>query len=96
MKSLGKKGKRDKAELDAITPALKAKSGGKCMKCGKLPDFRGLSRHHLSYRSQGGNNSSENVELWCGVCHDAEHFKSKKAGPRDRTGDFERRRMKPA
>lgn len=94
MKQLGKKGAKDKKELAAITPSLKVKSKGKCMKCGKLPDFRGLSRHHLAHRSRGGNNSPENVELWCGVCHGAEHNTAKKTGPRNRTGDFEKQGMR--
>ena len=94
MKQIGKKGAKDKKELAAITPALKDQSKGKCMKCGKLPDFRGLSRHHLEHRSQGGGNAADNVILICGTCHDAEHS-TKKAGPRNRLHDWEKQGMRP-
>ena len=93
MKQIGKKGFKDKKELSAITPELEAMSEGKCMQCGKAPDFRGLQKHHLVHRSQGGDNSLANVQMWCGSCHDAEHNSSKSTGYRDRTGDYEKRNM---
>ena len=96
IKQLGKKGLKDKKELSAIAPVLEAKSKGKCMKCGKLPDFRGLQKHHLAHRAQGGNNSLLNVEMWCGLCHDTEHNTAKKTGPRDRTHDWEKQGMSAA
>lgn len=46
---------------------------GKCMKCGALPDFRGLSLHHLVFRSQGGEGIKENLILVCGRCHSQFH-----------------------
>ena len=69
IKPVGKRGKRNRSELAAITPALKAVSKGLCMHCGNLPDWRGLQRHHLIHRSALGKNTKDNVELWCAPCH---------------------------
>jgi 5-methylcytosine-specific restriction endonuclease McrA len=54
------------AELDAITPALTARSRGRCEIC-RVSDA--VVRHHRLRRSQGGVN-----ELWCllhlcNACH---------------------------
>ena len=99
MKQIGKKGAKDKKELAAITPALKDQSKGKCMKCGKLPDGRGLQKHHLEHKSQGGNNAIENVQLWCAPCHfGPDGHKTEgmpKAGPRNRLHDWEKQGMRP-
>ena len=95
IKQLGKKGLKDKKEMAAITPALKAKSKGVCMRCGKPPDFRGLSKAHKTFKSQGGANTVENVELLCGKCHDDDHLKTTTPKRRDRTHDWEKQGMRP-
>ena len=47
--------------------------GGYCMKCHILPDFRGLSKHEIKMRSQGGDpTDKENCLLLCGKCHSAQ------------------------
>ena len=61
--------KQRKAER-ILSQKLLEKSGGFCMRCGKLPDFRGLSKHELVFRSRGGNPLDENnTILICGKCH---------------------------
>ena len=44
-----------------------------CEDCGKAPDFRGLVLHHMTKRSQGGDESDGNLKWLCGKCHSAEH-----------------------
>ena len=46
---------------------------GLCEKCHQLPDWRGLSGHHKILRSQGGEDTPENLIILCGFCHSAEH-----------------------
>lgn len=72
LKKVGKKGKRTKKELDAITPALKERSKGLCENCGKLGRWPGkgwrfLERMHKD--NNRNNNTLENVEMWCWFCH---------------------------
>ena len=69
IKRVGKVGRRNRADKTRITPGLKAKSGGRCMHCGRWPDWRGLQRHRKVYGSQGGWYTEENTELWCAPCH---------------------------
>ncbi len=52
---------------------IKPPEDGRCEKCHKLPDFRGLQKHHKRFRSQGGNDGRENLIWLCGKCHDKEH-----------------------
>lgn len=48
--------------------------GGKCEKCHKLPDFRGLSKHEIKSRAQGGDPTDpDNCLLLCGRYHSKEH-----------------------
>jgi 5-methylcytosine-specific restriction endonuclease McrA len=62
-----------KAEKE-LSKKMLDKCGGKCMKCGKLPDWRGLSKHEIIFRSQGGDPLDEsNCQLLCGTCHDLIH-----------------------
>ena len=44
-----------------------------CEQCGQAPDFRGLAPHHMEKRSQGGDESPDNLKWLCGKCHSAEH-----------------------
>ena len=45
----------------------------RCHACGDLPDFRGLSVHHIKKRSQGGGHEESNLKILCGKCHSKEH-----------------------
>ena len=47
--------------------------GGFCEICGENPDWRGLSRSHLTPRSQGGLTTLENVAMSCYTCHSLRH-----------------------
>jgi hypothetical protein len=58
------------AELDALTPALCARSGGRCEIC---RDVEATERHHRLRRSQGGLNSLENLLHLCRYCHGVVH-----------------------
>lgn len=56
-------------------PLLWKRAGGKCEKCHKLPDFRGLSKHEIKSRAQGGDPTDpDNCQLLCGNCHSEVHF----------------------
>jgi hypothetical protein len=64
------------AELDAVTPALEARSGGWCELgisgvCGT--GMAGLHRHHRRRRSQGGTNDLSNLIHLCDGCHTYVH-----------------------
>lgn len=44
--------------------------GGYCMLCGRLPDFRGLSKHEIVFRSHGGSPTDRsNCIILCQPCH---------------------------
>lgn len=58
------------AELDAITPALCARSGGVCEICG---ESAATERHHRLRRSQGGLNELENLLHLCRYDHGLVH-----------------------
>lgn len=66
---LGALGRHRREGLNKLQPP----SDGLCQICHQPPDFRGLSRHHIKKRSQGGNESKENIMWLCGKCHDKEH-----------------------
>ncbi len=65
-----KQAKRNR-ELAKIEPP----EDGRCQnpKCHKLPDFRGLQKHHKIFRSLMDNDNLENIIWLCGNCHDKEH-----------------------
>ena len=55
---------------------LLERSKGLCEHCGNPPDWRGLSKHHLKHKGMGGTShiyTDLEIEMWCGICHDAEH-----------------------
>ena len=58
----------------AFTAELVNRTGGRCQRCGQLPDWRGLSKHEKVKRSQGGDPlDPNNCEILCGRCHSKEH-----------------------
>lgn len=67
-KSLQKLAKRNK-ELSKIPYP----SDGRCQECGGLPDWRGLAKHHIVFRSHGGGDEKENIMWLCGKCHSKKH-----------------------
>jgi 5-methylcytosine-specific restriction endonuclease McrA len=58
------------AELDAITPALAARSRGRCEICRTA---NAVVRHHRLRRSQGGANTLANLMHLCPPCHSTVH-----------------------
>lgn len=44
---------------------------GRCARCDRMG--RPLHLHHSKFRSQGGDDREENLELICTDCHDKEH-----------------------
>ncbi len=58
---------------DELRQKLLAEHGGKCMECHQFPDFRGLSLHHITFKSHGGLSEEGNVSLCCGKCHSRFH-----------------------
>ena len=70
-----KKAAKDR-ELDAVTPLLKSRSGGRCevsqgeSRCWFPADHR----HHVRMRSQGGDHSLENLLHVCQEHHEYIHM----------------------
>ena len=66
-------------QLRECYQAVDARDGGKCRICGRWakPNAVGLlqrmHRHHMVYRSQGGEESPENILSVCAACHTAIH-----------------------
>jgi 5-methylcytosine-specific restriction endonuclease McrA len=55
---------------------LMERSGGRCMICGGLPDWRGLAIHHLELRQMGGTRrvyTDDDLAVVCGRCHSQFH-----------------------
>lgn len=47
---------------------------GLCEECHQPPDWRGLSKHEVLSRAQGGDPTDEsNCLMLCGRCHSKEH-----------------------
>lgn len=69
--------KRRQAKADrAVYAAVTARDLGCCRACGVLETpMRPAHRHHIRYRSRGGETSTENVCLLCAACHSAIHAK---------------------
>lgn len=65
---------RQKAAEKRLTNDLLSRSGGLCEDCGSAGDFRGLAKHEIRHRSQGGDPlDPANVLLLCGRCHSLRH-----------------------
>lgn len=74
IRRVSKKMARQKVKERDLSQQLLTKCNGLCMRCGNPPDFRGLSKHEVIFRSHGGNPLDENnVILVCGKCHSALH-----------------------
>ena len=44
-----------------------------CEWCGQPPDWRGMAVHHIKHRSQGGDESDDNLTWVCSRCHSRSH-----------------------
>lgn len=66
------KQKERNRQLAQIKPPI----NGRCQWCGNLPDWRGLSKHHMQFRSDCGGDDISNLVWLCAICHiDEEHRK---------------------
>jgi len=80
LRPISDKRRKQIEEERVIRQKLWERCGGRCEKCGRLPDWRGIHPHEKLFRSQGGKLSMENSIMLCSVCHDAEHGLSNKRG----------------
>lgn len=69
---------KKKAQQNRIEAELRAKlleeHSNLCQECGSQPDWRGLSKHELVFRSRGGSPiDPENCIMVCGRCHSKLH-----------------------
>lgn len=67
-----------------IRQQLAERANGHCEQCGRLPDWRGLSPHEVTFRSHGGKMSLENSVMLCGHCHSAVHLIKEVKDARDK------------
>ena len=62
-----------------VCRAVDQRDKGRCRCCGRRCDpdavdmLRRGHRHHLTYRSAGGEDSTANLVLICAMCHEDEH-----------------------
>ena len=73
MKRVSKKQSAELRKRAKLKQELIEKSGGRCERCLQLPDWRGLSLHHLKLLSQGGETEVGNATLLCFRCHSLSH-----------------------
>ena len=66
---IGKKQIKRNKELSKIPPP----TDGLCVNCRKPPDFRGLGKHHIKFRSHSGTDNKSNIAWLCGKCHSKKH-----------------------
>jgi len=74
LKPISKERRTQLAHERILIGQLLIRCGGKCEKCKRKPDWRGLSKHEIIKRSQGGNPlDPNNCLMLCGGCHNREH-----------------------
>jgi 5-methylcytosine-specific restriction endonuclease McrA len=77
--SKAEKAKTVAAQERETWAAVDARDGCCCRVCGTFCSPRAIGtlhaphRHHLVYRSAGGNTTTANLATLCAKCHDAEH-----------------------
>jgi len=74
LRRVGKKAQRNMDELADARPALLERSRGRCeAQWSQLCTGIGVHPHHIVRRSQGGDNTPDNLLLVCYFCHDLIH-----------------------
>lgn len=58
---------KGKAKI-ALYRAVYDRDGGFCQKCGQWIE-PGVIPHHIIFKSQGGSDTMENLEMLCQNCH---------------------------
>ena len=61
----------DLESYDRLRRQVLRRDGWKCQCCGSRSN---LEIHHKEFRSQGGNDSEENLITLCGACHSLLHL----------------------
>ena len=70
MREISKEMRAQKVQERKLTQELLEAQQGLCAECGRWPDWRGLSKHEIVYRSDGGDATDKNnCVLLCGDCH---------------------------
>ena len=69
IKQKSKKQSKRLRNLSKLQPPL----NGLCQNCNIKPDFRGLQKHHIIFRSHLGNDDYDNIQWLCGRCHSRLH-----------------------
>ena len=59
-------------KLQELYLSVWERDGGVCQKCGKWVE-PGTIPHHIQFRSQGGGDTLDNLELLCMECHYRRH-----------------------
>lgn len=57
-------------EYHALCKAILQRDNWKCRSCGMRS---GVCCHHIVFRSQGGEDTPENILVLCSACHDGIH-----------------------
>ena len=57
-------------EYRTLCKAILQRDGYRCRSCGMRS---GLNCHHVVFRSQGGEDTTENILVLCSACHDGIH-----------------------
>jgi 5-methylcytosine-specific restriction endonuclease McrA len=73
LKRISAKQMQRNAHLKRRRDYLLEKCHGRCMMCGEIGGWLGLSLHHKTFRSQMGDDSDDNLILICHKCHSACH-----------------------
>jgi len=74
LRSVSKKRSRERYRERKLRRELLKRCGGLCELCGELPDWRGLYKHEIKFRSQGGDPlDPNNCLMVCGKCSSKEH-----------------------
>lgn len=73
--------KAKEANWLAVCKQVDARDRGRCRACGRQCDTRAIDplekghRHHIEFRSKGGQDVASNLVTLCAVCHDKVHVK---------------------
>ena len=62
----------DPASCDRLRKQVLRRDGWRCQYCGAMSN---LEVHHRQFRSQGGDDSEENLITLCSACHNGMHSK---------------------
>ncbi len=72
--------KRDYHAWNAVSARVDARDEGQCRVCGTRANphvttlLGRLHRHHIAYRSRGGEDITSNIVSLCAACHDEIHI----------------------